>query len=89
MAACGRPFGISEIELTPAIEIGSADGGGGTDASGPDVVDATPDVPTRVADFVDVTTQHNDGARTGANLRETCVRPANVASMREKRRQRW
>lgn len=87
MAACGRPFGISEIELTPTIETGSIDGGTGANgANDGSAADGAPALPARIADWVDVTTQHNDAARTGANVRETCVRPANVASMREERR---
>jgi hypothetical protein len=85
VAACGRPFSVAEIELTPALETGDSTS---TDAGASSSPDAAPPAPRRIADWVDVPTQHNDAARTGANLRETCVRPGNVSSMREERRYR-
>lgn len=73
VAACARPFAGYDPELDPPppIDVGSGDGGGGS---------------LRPGSWVDVLTQHNDALRTGANLHEGCLRPENVARLRERRR---
>jgi hypothetical protein len=83
-AACARPFGTDPF--TSSVETGSPGGiaidSGVLDAGGP------PDarLPRAPVAWHDVTTQHNDAARTGANLAEYCLRPENVASLAVDRR---
>jgi hypothetical protein len=79
LGACARPFGSNDVALTPALETDDTTDAG-VDAAPPP--DAKPRKPVA---WENVTTQHNDAARTGANLAEHCLRPANVTALTEAR----